>query len=143
MKKIIFTLIVLSFALTFTVVGFAQDDGYAVIANKANSTDSFSARDLKQIFLGKKTTWPDSKKIVVGVLKKGPVHKKFLKEIVKKNVKQFSTFWVKATFTGTGDPPKSFSTDAELKDFVKANPTAIGYIPQSLMDDTIKKIEVK
>jgi hypothetical protein len=31
-------------------------------------------------------------------------------------------------FTGKGIPPKSFDTEAELVDFVKTTPGAVGYV---------------
>ncbi|MCP4213632.1 MAG: hypothetical protein GY765_03200 [bacterium] len=126
----------------FTSLAVAED-AFSVVANKASAVDSFNARELKSIFLGKKTSWPDGKKIMVVVLKTGDVHKAFLKAIVKKNPKQYALFWKKATFTGTGEPPKMVKTEAELVAFVKSTAGAIGYVSAAGADTSVKKIAIK
>jgi len=134
-KKIILAVLLLSFS------ALCAAKSYAVIVNKANAVEKISTRDLKRIFLGEKTTWPDNKEnIRVAVFKKGAVHKEFLKDIVKKSPLRFSIHWKRILFTGTGSAANIFKTDAEVKEFIKANPTAIGYISAQSLDDTVKKI---
>ena len=134
-KKIILAVLLLSFSV------LCAAEGYAVIVNKANAVEKISSRDLKRIFLGEKTTWPHNKeKIRVAVFKKAALHKEFLRDILKKSPLQFSLHWKRILFTGTGSAPNIFNTDAEVKEFVKANPTAIGYISPQSLDDTVKKI---
>lgn len=121
--------------------GFAAD--FAVIANKANPVSDMAAKDVKSIFEGKKTSWPNGASVIV-VTQDGPaVHEAFTKEIVKKTPSQFALYWKKALFTGTGNPPKNFPNDAEVKAFVAANENAIGYISPGALDDTVKKLELQ
>ena len=46
------------------------------------------------------------------------------------------------TGTGTGTHINFFKTDEKVKEYIKSNPAAIGYISAASVDDTIKKIEI-
>ena len=57
--------------------------------------------------------------------------------------KKFSTFWIKAVFTGTGKPPKEVKTADAVKAFIKENPKAVGYVAAAGLDDSVKQITIK
>jgi ABC-type phosphate transport system substrate-binding protein len=130
------------FFICASTVSFAKS--YAVITHVDNPTQSLTAKDLKMIFLGEKTTWPDGQPIKVAALKKGEVHKEFLKHIVKISPMKFAIHWKQKIFTGiaTGSHISFFKSEDKVKEYVKANPTAIGYISVNSMDDTIKKVKI-
>ncbi len=138
MKKII--LLTIAIALLSTLI-FAED--FAVIVNKGNAVSSISKADLENLFLGKKTSFDGGAKANLAILKEGPAHEAFLKEIMKKNSLQFSTYWKKAVFTGTGTPPAEFASDEKIKAFVASTPGAIGYVSAGEVDGTVKKITIK
>lgn len=112
-----------------------------LIINKANTNSSISDQDAQNIFLGKKTTWNNGKKIVLVDQQNQHVHGLFAKHVVKKTAQQYSTYWKKALFTGTGTPPKFVDDDAEVKAFIAVNKDAIGYISATALDDTVKKLD--
>lgn len=137
MKKI---LILIALTLLANLI-FATD--FAVIINKDNSQVSLSKADVKNIFLGKKTSWADGSAISPVVQDGGDAHSAFLKNIVNKSSSQFNIFWKKALFTGTGTPPKSVSGDAAVIDYIKNNPGAIGYVSSSSVNDGVKTLAVE
>jgi ABC-type phosphate transport system substrate-binding protein len=139
MKKIIFIFIIACF---FLGTAAQEEEALGVIVNKSNDLASINTRILRNIYLGKQTIWPNNKTIVVAVLKEGKIHDKFLKTIVQQNSTQFSLYWKNLTFTGTGIAPKVFDTEEEVKAFVKDNPGAIGYVPLSAIDDSVKKLPI-
>lgn len=115
---------------------------FAVVVNKANRSETLSANDLRQIFLGKKTAWPDSKPVVFILQEDSAVHEAFLRKIVKKSPQQFLLYWKKALFTGKGGVPHEVPGDREVKEYVASNPSAVGYISKDAVDDSIKVLEI-
>lgn len=136
---------IILFAVFFvcaSILGFAKN--FAVIVHQDNPTQTLTAKDLKMIFLGDKTTWQDRQPIIVAALKNGEVHKEFLREIVKLSPMKFAMHWKQKIFTGsaTGSQINFFKSEEKLKEYVKANPAAIGYISVDSVDDTVKEIKI-
>ncbi|UCH96535.1 MAG: substrate-binding domain-containing protein [Candidatus Aminicenantes bacterium] len=140
-RKKIIILLVLS-CLFASAFAFARS--FAVIVHPDNPGQTLTAKELKMIFLGEKTTWPDKQPLKVAALKKGDTHKEFLKDIVKISPMKFAVLWKHKIFTGSaaGTHINFFKNDEKLKDYIKANPTAIGYISVNSVDDTIKEIKI-
>ena len=139
------TIILFLFAVMFlcaSTVGFAKS--YAVIGHPGNPTPTLTAKDLKMIFLGEKTTWPDGQPLKVAALKNGEVHKEFLRDFVKLSPLKFAIHWKQKIFTGnaTGSYINFFKSEDQVKEYIKTNPTAIGYISVDSVDDTVKEIKI-
>jgi ABC-type phosphate transport system substrate-binding protein len=139
-KKIIILLAL--FSLGVSTLCFSES--YAVIVHPANTNQIITAKDLKAIFLGEKTNWPEGKQIKVALLKSGESHKEFLGDIVKMTPLKFSIYWKRKIFTGTGAGThiNIFKSDAEVLSYIASNPTAIGYISFSSLDDTVKAVKI-
>ncbi len=133
------TLLVLFFLSLATL---CAADGYIVVVNKSNPVQDLSYRSLVMIFLGEKTTWEDDEKIKLAVLKGGEVHKAFLKDTVKMSPLKFSHYWKRLIFTGSG-AWKVLKNEAKLKEYIKNNPEAIGYLSSKSIDESIKKLRIK
>lgn len=137
------TIILLTlFSLCASVLGFSRN--FAVIVHTDNPTETLTSKDLQKIFLGEKTTWPDGQPLKLAALKNGDTHKEFLKNIVKIKPMKFTMHWKHKIFTGssTGSHINFFKTESKLKDYIKANPTVIGYISNNAIDKTIKEIKI-
>ncbi len=102
--------------------------GVLVIANKNVPTDSLDAAVVKNVFLGKTTSWSDGRPIEFVALSDGSAHDAFLRIFVRKTPAQFSTYWKKMVFTGKGATPKSFATESELVAYVAGHNGAVGYV---------------
>ncbi|MGD2088780.1 MAG: substrate-binding domain-containing protein [Candidatus Aminicenantes bacterium] len=128
--------------LCASTLGFTKN--FTVIVHPDNPTQTLTAKDLKRIFLGDKTTWPEGEPLKIAALKNGEVHKAFLKSIVKLSPMKFAIHWKQKIFTGsaTGSHINFFKSEAKVKEYVKDNPTAIGYISVDSVDDTIKEIKI-
>lgn len=66
----------------FCVSSFAGE--VVIIANKNVSESNLSVNEIKDIFLGEKTSWQDNKKINFVILKDSQVHQEFLEKYVDK-----------------------------------------------------------
>jgi len=105
----------------------AQAETVYVIANINVADTSLTQTEIQNIYLGKKDKWNDNQKINFTALSGGPCHETFLKQHVGRSDFQFQNYWKKQIFTGQGQPPKSFASDAELIDYVSRTSGAIGY----------------
>ncbi len=104
----------------------------AVIAGSGNSA-SVSKKDVKKIFLGKKTSMnpmdlPDG----------SAIRDEFYQKVAKKNPSQMKSYWSKMIFSGKATPPENADDDAAVKAWVAKNPKGIGYIDSGSVDDSVK-----
>jgi len=113
-----------------------------LIANNSVAESALSAGDVQKIFLGKTANWGDGSRVMLSMLKDGPVSDEFLKTWVKKSQKQFGTFWKKAVFSGTGEMPAAFDSEAELVKFVAGTPGAVGYVDEATPHADVKVITI-
>jgi len=121
-------------------VALAAD--YVLITDNTNPVSELTAKDVKSIFLGKKTVWGDGSHITVFTYTDSSVNDAFMKEMVRKTSQQYITYWKKSLFTGTGLPPMNFDSDEEVKAAVAAKPGSIGYISASALDAKVKILRV-
>lgn len=138
--KVIFPFI-LFVALLSPVLSLA--DGVVIVANKNVPAASLAADDIKQIFLGHKTTWDNGDKIMFVVQDRTDACDAFLKSYIQKSASQYDNYWKKQVFTGKGKAPQSFSSDKEVVEYVANTPGAVGYISSSASAGNIKSISVK
>lgn len=135
-------------ALVFTLLlvlhlnAAANAADVVLIVNKTNASTRIPEHEANNIFLGKKTTWSNGKKIVLVTQQNQQVHDSFAKQVLNKTAQQYALFWKKALFTGAGIPPKTVDNDAEVKAFVAGNKDAIGYISALALDGTVKKVDM-
>lgn len=128
-------------ALLSPVISLA--DGAVIIVNRDVSSSSLSSDDVRQIFLGNKTSWENGEKIVFVVQEKTETADAFLKTFVKKSASQYDNFWKKQVFTGKGKAPQSFSSETELAEFISKTPGAIGYVSSGASTGKVKTIAVQ
>ena len=135
--------IMLLLAFFFSCVVAAQAGSVIIITNKDVPASSLSLDELARIFLGKKTTWQNGKKIAPICLKSGKAHESFLRSYLDMNPSQFDIFWKQAVFTGTGNPPKSLVDEADVVQLVKSTAGGIGYIDSRTLHKKVKILKVK
>jgi ABC-type phosphate transport system substrate-binding protein len=138
LKRCIF---IVAFIVALAAKTLAAD--FIVVVHAENALSSMTEQDIKQIFLGKKTTWPNDRTIDIIIQEDTDAHAGFTQEILGKTSQQFLIYWKKMLFTGKGLLPRSVKNDAEVKAFVASNPDAIGYISPGALDNTVKKLEVR
>ncbi len=140
-RLLLFSVVLLAF--TMGDMAFADDASkVSIIANKDIGISSVKAKDLKDIFLGKKTKI-DGVKVVIVLLKRGEANDIFLKTYIGKTAKQFSSYWKKRVFSGKSRMPKSFKTGKEVAEYVASKKNTIAYIASSLAQDAQVKETIK
>lgn len=114
-----------------------------VIANSSVSETSLSKQDVQLIFLGKKKSWGSGQKIKPAILKGGDTHEAFVSTYVEKTASSFSSYWKHAILSGTGIPPKSFSSEEDLVKYVAGQEGGVGYISNDTPHDGVAVLTVQ
>lgn len=121
-------------------VGAVSADVVAVVSSKSPVT-TLSKNQVMDIFLGKRTSFPDgSSAVPIDQTEGSAVRDEFYSRIAGMSPAQVKAFWSKIIFTGRGQPPKTVATSLEAKKLLVENPNTIGYIDQSLVDSSVRVV---
>lgn len=113
----------------------------AVVVNVENPTDSITIEELVNIFLGRSRQLAGGTKVVpIDQLEGEAARIEFYDKVVKKSPSQLNSYWSRLIFAGKGRPPYAVSDDREVIEFVSANPSMIGYVDMTAVDDSVKVI---
>jgi len=109
-----------------------------VVGNKSSSVQSLSAKQVKNLFLGKSLKLPNGMKAEVVDLPSGDaLRAEFYSKVIHKNPSQIKAYWAKRIFTGRGVPPKSLDSQSAVIDWVSGSPGRIGYVDSSAVSGKI------
>jgi ABC-type phosphate transport system substrate-binding protein len=107
----------------------------AVIVNPKNPATRMFSEQAAQFFIGKSTLFTPVEHNEGSALRN-----EFNTKVLGKDSAQVKSIWSKLVFTGKGTAPKEYANSAEVKKAVAADPSAIGYIEKSAVDDSVKVI---
>ena len=122
----------------------ATDDALAIIVNQTNPVDDLSLNELRTVFLGERSHWPNGRRITLVMMDPGLAERRaVLRDVCRMNETEFSRHFLQGLFTGeVFVSPKTLSTPVGVKKFVFNVPGAIGYLRASDVDGTVKVIKV-
>lgn len=106
-----------------------------VVVNPKNPATRMLKEQAAQFFLGKSTVFTP-----IEYDDSVAVRNDFYAKVLQKDSAQVKSIWSKLVFTGKGTAPKEYKTAAEVKKAVAADPSAIGYMDKSAVDDSVKVI---
>ena len=119
---------------------WASADVVAIVSAKS-SVKTLTPNQVADIFLGRVSRFPNGLLAVPVDLRDGSAERdQFYARITGKTPAQLKAYWSKIIFTGRGQPPKAVSTDLDVKKFIAANESAIGYIDIALLDDSVRAL---
>lgn len=130
--------LVAAIMMAFSTAGSAD---VAIVVNAETDISEISEAHLAKIFLGKASK-TDAGKLIIPIdqHRGSDLRTKFYQELIHKDEAQLKTYWAKQVFTGQARPPRMLDNDEEIKSFVAGNPSTIGYIASSSVDDSVKVI---
>jgi ABC-type phosphate transport system substrate-binding protein len=116
----------------------------AIIVNQSNPVENFSLPELRKIFLGERSHWPNGRRITLVMMDPAqPERKVILREIYGMNEKDLNNHFIQGVFTGTVlVSPKTLATPSEVLKFVFNVPGAIGYLRANDVDGSVKVLRV-
>lgn len=120
------------------------DQTIAIIVNQSNPVDNCSFEDLRKIFLGEKSHWPNGRRITLVLSNPSlPERKVVLRDIYGMSEKNLNTHFIQGVFSGSIlAAPKTLGSAAEVRKFVFNVPGAIGYVRGSELDASVKPLRV-
>ena len=117
---------------------------YRVIVNPSNPASTLGRADVARLFLKKVTSWADGRPVAaVDQQRTSPVREAFSAEIHQKDADAIAAHWQVLVFSGRDVPPRILKSDAEVLDFVRSNPGAIGYVSDGVALEGVKALTVR
>ena len=106
-----------------------QDVSYRLVVHSSNSVSRLTRDQVSKIFLRKITQW-DNRQVVLPVdqTADSPVRRSFTKQVHQRTIAAVQTWWQQQTFAGVAVAPPERGTDADVLEYVRRYPNAIGYV---------------
>ena len=116
--------------LLMPVLTWAAKGRVAVVVHKSNTLTDLSSADLRKIFLGDQTRWPDNEKITILLLPPGSEERTaVLKILLRMSDDDFMRHWISRVFQGEATAgPKTASSPASMLRLVAGLPSAFGML---------------
>jgi hypothetical protein len=115
-------------------------DVVAVVSSKSSIT-TLSKNQLMDIFLGKRTRFPDgSSAVPIDQAEGSAARDEFYTRFADMSPAQVKAYWSRIIFTGRGQPPRTVPSGLEAKKLLLANLNAISYFDQSLVDSSVRVV---
>lgn len=116
----------------------------AIVVNLSNPTEEMSFADLRSVFMGDRSHWPNGRRITLVMREIGEAERRtIVHDICGMNESQFKTHVIHGLFTGEIlVSPKTLATPAGIRKFVFNVPGAIGYLRLSDVDASVKVIRI-
>lgn len=140
-NSIRFLIVVLLALATSPRHGSAGTEDLVVIAHKATSIAVASRDDLRPVFQTKTTKWPDGSAVKPFNLPDGsPQRVEFDQAVLGLDADRAARYWIDRKIRGGERPPTTAPSAALMLRLVAATPGGVGYVPASLVNDTVKVV---
>ena len=127
--------------LILALFGSATVMAETVVIVHPSNTAALDSDTIARIFLGRDKSFPDgASALPVALIEGVPATEEFNSKILKKSSSQLKAYWSKLVFTGKGSPPKEADSDTESVKLVGTNPSLIGYVDASAVNDSVKVV---
>jgi ABC-type phosphate transport system substrate-binding protein len=126
-------------ALAALIVGVSSRAEVVAVVSSKSAITALSKSQVADIFLGKVNRFPDGILAMPIDQAEGSLERnEFYAKVADRSPAQITAYWSKMIFTGRGEPPRAVSNDIEMKKRIVANPSAIGYIDDKLVDGSVR-----
>ena len=100
-----------------------------VVAHSSVDVTSISKRDLGRIFFKQRTRWANGANAKpIDQKMKTEVREDFSRDVLGRSLADVESYWNSQVFSGKNTPPPTAGNDAEVLDFVRNTPGAVGYV---------------
>ena len=131
-------------SLALSVASMAATADVVVVVSAKSAVTTLSKSQAVDIFLGRVSRFPNGVLAVpIDQTDGSSIRDEFYAKMAGKSPAQIKAYWSKIIFTGRGQPPKTVSNSIEMKKRLLENPTAIGYIEDSKVDDSVRVLLAK
>jgi ABC-type phosphate transport system substrate-binding protein len=122
----------------------AFNDPLVIVVNRSNPVNDLSFDELRRIFLGNRSHWPNGRRITLVMREPGEQERRtVLHEICGMNEDQFKNHFLHGLYTGEIlVSPKILSSPTGVRKFIFNVPGAIGYLRIGDVDETVKVLRI-
>lgn len=116
----------------------------AIVVNRSNPIGNLSFGELRKMFLGERSHWPNGHRIAVVMLNYGqPERQTVLRLVYRTDEDGYQDHVLRRMFRGdVFVAPKTLASPEILRKFVFNAPGAIGYLRASDVDDSVKVVRI-
>lgn len=110
-----------------------------VVVAESNTVTSLSAQQIRDIFLGHSTFFPDgSPAVPVDQAENSTARIEFYARLLNMTPAQIRSHWARMTFTGRGRPPRSVRSEADLVALLQQDRRIVSYLSRSSLDQNTR-----
>jgi ABC-type phosphate transport system substrate-binding protein len=119
-------------------------ESLAIVVNRSNQVDALSSSELRTIFLGNRSHWPNGRRITLVMREPGDLGREsIVHDVCGMNEQQFKTHFLHGLYAGDIlVSPKLLSSAGGVRRFVFNVPGAIGYLRLSDLDNSVKVLKI-
>lgn len=119
-------------------------ESIAIVVNQENNIENLSLKELRTVFLGERSHWPNGRRITLVMMEPGQLERKaILRDIYRMNETDFSRHFLQGLFTGeVFVSPKTLASPVGVRKFIFNVPGAIGYVRARDVDSTVKVVRI-
>ena len=139
LRPVIYLLLLL---LLSPCVSAAPVQEYVVVVHKDHQVDAISRKDLRRMFLGKISHWPDGSVVVPVFTPNAEIHAEFSRTILRKTPTQLSTYWRKNLFSGRSMMPYMAQDRDDLFAYLQRHQNAISYLSVNELTESFKSVRI-
>jgi ABC-type phosphate transport system substrate-binding protein len=131
-------------SLLLSLASMAATADVVVVVSAKSAITTLSKSQALDIFLGKVSQFPNGVQAVpIDQTDGSGIRDEFYSKVAGRSPAQIKAYWSKIIFTGRGQPPRTVSNSIEMKKRLVENPNAIGYIEDSMVDDSVRVLLTK
>lgn len=120
---------ILALPLLLALATPAAGQEFKVVAHPDQAAGGLATARVSRLFLKKETLWPDGALVKPVVPPDGPLYRAFCQRIHGRPATAIFGYWNQMIFSGKEVPPRELRTAAEILDYVRTTPGAIGVVP--------------
>ena len=119
-------------------------EGLAIVVNRENPIENLSMAELRTVFLGERSHWPNGRRITLVMMEPGqPERETMLRDVCRMSEPDLRRRYLQGLLTGEVlVSPKTLANPMGVRKFVFNVPGAIGYLRPEDVDDSVKVIRV-
>ena len=130
MKALLF-----SIGLSMSLLG----SQYTLIISKKSDLNALSTQQVKEIFLQKRHSVGNQRVIPLNLVGQDESRSLFESNVLGMNRDRLNNYWVKQHFEGVS-PPLTQGSFESIKAFVQSVDGAMGYVPNLMVDNSVKAV---
>jgi phosphate transport system substrate-binding protein len=119
-------------------------EGLAIVVNRENPVENLSMAELRTVFLGERSHWPNGRRITLVMMEPGqPERDTMLRDVCRMSEPDLRRRYLQGLLTGEVlVSPKTLANPLGVRKFVFNVPGAIGYLRPEDIDDSVKVIRI-